>query len=76
MNIQAHRNVAEQAEGRTKDETASHLLALDCCDCSGVRFYIEFKSGVGDFGSGNGVGVRIDRSAFVEPISSPNNRFE
>ena len=43
---------------------------------AGKRLIIEFKAGMGDFGSGNRVEVRIDRSAFVKPITSPNNRFE
>ena len=42
----------------------------------GKRLIIKFKAGMGDFGSGNRVEVRIDRSAFVESIMSPNNRFE
>ena len=42
---------------------------------TGKRLKIEFKAGMGDFGSGNRVEVRIDRSAFKEPMESGNKRF-
>ena len=40
---------------------------------NGKRLVIRFKPGMGDFGSGNRVGVYLDRSAFVKPIPSGNN---
>lgn len=42
----------------------------------GKRLVIKFKSGMGDFGSGNSVEVQIDRSAFARGVESPNSRFE
>ena|ERR1051325_9577188 len=38
------------------------------------RLIIEFKPGMGDFGSGNRMEVRIDRSAFSAPV--PTERSE
>ena len=43
---------------------------------AGKRLTIKFKLGMGEFGSGNRVEVRIRRSALVEPISSGNDYFE
>ena len=43
---------------------------------NGKRLVIKFKPGMGDFGSGNGVLVQVDSSAFVGQIVSPNNRLE
>ena len=39
------------------------------------RLIIRFKPGQGDFGTGNVVEVEIERSAFVEPIRSVNQKF-
>lgn len=44
-------------------------------DRSGRRLTIEFKRGMGDFGSGNAVEIQIDRSALIEPGSSGSNHF-
>jgi hypothetical protein len=43
---------------------------------SGRRLIIEFRPGMGDFGSGNRVEVRINRSALEEPIGSANEYFQ
>jgi hypothetical protein len=43
---------------------------------NGKRLVIKFKSGMGDFGSGNRVEVEVDRSVFDGQIESSNNRFE
>ena len=42
---------------------------------NGKRLVIRFKPGMGDFGSGNRVGVYLDRSAFVKPMPSGNTSF-
>ena len=44
-------------------------------DQNGRRLVIRFKPGMGDFGSGNRVEVKIGRSAFVTPIPSGNSYF-
>ena len=41
----------------------------------GKRLVIEFKPGMGDFGTGNGATVYIKRSAFVDAGGSPNGVF-
>lgn len=43
---------------------------------NGRRLVIQFKPGMGDFGSGNGVEVRLARSALAGNVESPNGRFE
>lgn len=42
---------------------------------NGRRLIVEFKPGMGDFGSGNRVEMQIDRTAFVEPMESHSNQF-
>jgi hypothetical protein len=41
----------------------------------GKKLVIKFKPGMGDFGSGNSVEVKVDRSGFAE-VESSNERFE
>jgi hypothetical protein len=43
---------------------------------SGKRLVIKFKSEMGDFGSGNGVEVLVDRSALIGVVESQNNWFQ
>jgi len=43
---------------------------------NGKRLVVQFKPGMGDFGSGNGVEVQIARSALAGNVESPNGRFE
>jgi hypothetical protein len=43
---------------------------------NGKSLTIAYRNATADFGTGNGVEIQIERSAFVEPIKSPNNRFE
>jgi len=45
-------------------------------DRTGKKLVIKFKPGMGDFGTGNTVEVQIDRSAFLLPMPSPDNRFD
>ncbi|MDT7602350.1 MAG: hypothetical protein QOF61_347 [Acidobacteriota bacterium] len=45
-------------------------------DDDGRRLIIKFKPGMGDFGNGNNVTVRLSREAFAEPASSLNNWYE
>jgi hypothetical protein len=45
-------------------------------DRIGRKLVIKFKPGMGDFGTGNTVEVQIDRSAFLLPMPSPDNRFD
>lgn len=45
-------------------------------DRSGKKLVIKFKPGMGDFGTGNTIRVQVDRSAFVAPMQSPDNRFD
>ncbi len=42
---------------------------------NGKRLVIKFKPGMGDFGSGNAVEVRVERSAFTGRVPSGNNHF-
>jgi hypothetical protein len=42
----------------------------------GKRIIIKFKPGMGDFGTGNRVEIRIKTSAFVEPVGSGNDYFQ
>jgi len=43
---------------------------------SGKWLVIKFKSGMGDFGSGNSAEVVVDRSAMSVAAEAQNNRFE
>jgi hypothetical protein len=43
---------------------------------NGKRLMIKFKPGAGDFGSGNSIGVRVDRSALLGVSESGNNPLE
>src|SRR5215210_5713299 len=43
---------------------------------NGRRLVIKFKPGMGDFGSGNSVEVRVDRSALLGGSESGNNQLE
>jgi hypothetical protein len=45
-------------------------------DRSGKKLVIKLKPGMGDFGTGNTVEVQIDRSAFLLPMPSSDNRFD
>lgn len=41
----------------------------------GKRLIVKFKSGMGGFGSGNVVGVFVDRTAFVNPDEATPNQL-
>src|SRR4030095_3401027 len=42
----------------------------------GKKLIIKFKPGMGDFGTGNRVEIRIDRSSLVKPAGSANEYFQ
>jgi hypothetical protein len=42
----------------------------------GKKIVIKFKPGMGDFGTGNRVEIRIKRSAFLEPLHLGNDYFQ
>ncbi len=49
-----------------------HLPSMNCTvEKGGKRLVIDFKPGLGGFGSGNHVDVWIERSAFREPPTIP-----
>jgi hypothetical protein len=45
-------------------------------DDGGRRLVIKFKPGMGDFGSGNNVTVRLSRGVFADPASPSNEWYE